>query len=131
MQAYRKELLTERLALDSRIDAMGRALDEMGAKVPAGPARRAARKGPKVKARKAAKRVGRPGAKVRTGSLKDYIGRVLRQRTKPMSPSEIGVSVVKAGLKTKAKDITKAVSNTLPKMKNVKKMGFGKYKISG
>ena len=133
MQAYRKELMTERLTLDSRIDAMGRALDEMGAKVSAGPARRVSRKGPKVKvkARKAAKRVGRGGVKVRAGSLKDYIGRVLRQRTRPMSPSDIGAGVVKAGLKTKAKDITKAVSNTLPKMKNIKKMGFGKYQLSG
>ena len=131
MQAYRNELMTERLTLDSRIDAMGRALDEMGAKVSAGPARRVSRKGPKAKARKAAKQVGRARMKVRAGSLKDYIGRVLRQRTRPMSPSEIGASVVKAGLKTKAKDVTKAVSNTLPKMKNIKKMGFGKYQLSG
>ena len=34
-----------------------------------------------------------------------------------------------AGFKTKAKDITKAVSNTLPQLGNVKRIGFGMYKM--
>ena len=55
------------------------------------------------------------------------IVKVVRQSKKPLSPREIAGAVVKAGYKTKAKDLTKAVSNALPEMKSVKRMGFGKY----
>ena len=73
---------------------------------------------------------GRPrGSGPREGSLKSFIVKVLKQVSKPLSPNDIGVRVVKAGFKTKAKDITKAVSNTLPQLGNVKRIGFGKYKI--
>ena len=124
MKAYQDALLTQRATLDAQIDAVGRALGEMGLATTA--TRRATKKRakPKIKARAKA-----TGTTIRTGSLRDYIGRVLKQRTKPMSPADIGARVIKAGFKTKAKDITKAVSNTLPKMTNVKKVGFGKYKV--
>ena len=46
-----------------------------------------------------------------------------------MSPKDIAARIVKAGYKSKAKDLTKAVSNTLPQLKQVKKVGFGKYKV--
>ena len=73
---------------------------------------------------------GRPrGSAPREGSLKNYIVRVLKQNSKPLSPNDIGIRVVKAGFKTKAKDLTKAVSNTLPQLGNVKRIGFGMYKI--
>jgi hypothetical protein len=149
MRAYRNELMAESASLQAQIDAVDRALGVMGLATPAGPRpRRTAKKKVRGKARPTAKakgkrkakakakarksvRVARSGAaNVRAGSLRDYIGRVLKQRSKPMSPAEIGTSVVKAGFKTKAKDITKAVSNTLPKMTNIKKVGFGKYKSS-
>ncbi len=48
-----------------------------------------------------------------------------------MSPNDIGLSVKKAGFKTKAKDITKAVSNVLPELKMVKRVGFGMYTTGG
>jgi len=46
-----------------------------------------------------------------------------------MSPRDIGASVKKAGFQTKAKDITKAVSNTLPTLTGIKKVGFGMYRM--
>ncbi len=134
MQAYRSALLTQRASLDVQIDAVGRALGEMGLATKATPTRRTTKKRakPKVKARPRAKAKKGPAVgKIRAGSLRDYIGRVLRQRSTPMSPAEIGTGVVRAGFKTKSKDITKAVSNTLPKMTNIKKMGFGKYQVTG
>lgn len=135
MQAYRSALLTQRASLDVQIDAVGRALGEMGLATKATPTRRTTKKRakPKVKARPRAKAKKRGPAvgKIRAGSLRDYIGRVLKQRSTPMSPAEIGTRVVQAGFKTKSKDITKAVSNTLPKMTNVNKVGFGKYKVTG
>ena len=77
------------------------------------------------------KKRGRPiEADGRPGSLKGYIVRVLRQTSKPMSVQDIGTRVKKAGFKTKAKNLTKAVSNTLPGVKNVKRVGYGKYQLS-
>ena len=63
----------------------------------------------------------------RAGSLKDRIVKVLRQRTKPMTPKDIAAAVRNAGYKTKAKDLTKAVSNALPEMKMVKRVDRGLY----
>jgi hypothetical protein len=37
--------------------------------------------------------------------------------------------VVRAGYKTKAKDLTKAISNVLPELKMVKKVGRGMYTV--
>ena len=134
MQAFHRELVMQRDSLDSQIDGIGRAIEAMGAFAPA-------RRGRPRRAVKVA-RVGRPaGAKAkrvsaavsgaRAGSLKDYIVRVLRQHTKPMSPRDLGARVVKAGFKTNAKDITKAVSNALPQLKAVRKVGFGVYQLTG
>ena len=119
MQAHHSQLVAQRTSLDAELDAIAGAIEAMGARASRSPAGRSPKR-------------GRPaGAPPRAGSLKDYIVRVLRQRSRPMSPRDIGVSVVKAGLKTKAKDVTKAVSNTLPDMKNVKKVGFGVYRLTG
>jgi hypothetical protein len=48
-----------------------------------------------------------------------------------MSLQDIGTRVKKAGYKTKAKDLTGAVSSTLPALKNVKRIGYGKYQLAG
>lgn len=120
MQAYHSELLAQRTSLDARIDAFARAMETVGATTP----RRMVHRKP-AKRRTATARGARPG------SLKDYIGRVLRQSSKPMRPNEIGVRVKKAGFNTKAKNITKAISNTIPAMTNVKRVGFGLYQHSG
>ncbi len=117
MQAHQSGLLAQRTSLDAQIDAFARAMETIGAATPTGVTRPAGKK--------RGRPVGRPG------SLKDYIVRVLRQRSTPMSPQDIGTRVKKAGYKTKAKDLTKAVGNTLPSLKNVKRVGFGKYQLVG
>lgn len=123
MQSFHGDLLAQRNSLDSEIDGLARAMDALGGS--AGTARSTA-----------SRKVGRPvgsgrprGAGPRAGSLKSFIVKVLNQVSKPLSPNDIGVRVVKAGFKTKAKDITKAVSNTLPQLGNVKRIGFGMYKL--
>lgn len=119
MRDHHGELLAQRTSLDAQIDAFARAIETIGA-------------APSRATRRTGKKRGRPAGPVgRTGSLKDYIVRVLRQSSKPMSPRDIGAGVRKAGFKTKAKDLSKAVSNTLPDLKNVKRVGFGVYQISG
>ena len=127
MQVFQNDLLSQRNSLDSEIDSLARAMDALGG---AGGSTRSMTK------RKVGRPVGRPsgkgrprGSAPREGSLKSFIVRVLKQNSKPLSPNDIGTRVVKAGFKTKAKDITKAVSNTLPQLGNVKRIGFGKYKM--
>jgi hypothetical protein len=119
MQAYHSDLLARREGIEAEITAIGQAIDAMRL-VPASKPRRAKRGRP----------VGRPaGRPAREGSLKTYIVKVLGQRSTAMSPKDIAARIVKAGYKSKAKDLTKAVSNTLPQLKQVKKVGFGKYRV--
>lgn len=126
LQAYHGKLTAQRTALDAQLEVVAGAMDAFS---PAKPAKRVRRK---LAKRGRPARKGRPAKPAgRPGSLKDYIGRVLRQTTRPMSPREMGVGAVKAGFKTKSKDVTKAVSNTLPKMRGIKKVGFGKYQLAG
>ena len=120
MKAQRDELLGQRSSLDAQIDAFAQAMETIGDATPTGVTRRTA----KTRAR-SVEADGRPG------SLKNYIAHVLRQSSKPMSVQDIGTRVKKAGFKTKAKNLTKAVSNTLPGVKNVKRVGYGKYQLSG
>ena len=123
MQTFHGDLLSRRNSLDSEIDGLARAMEALGG---SGRTTRTTTK----------RKVGRPagpgrprGSAPREGSLKSFIVRVLKQNSKPLSPNDIGTRVVKAGFKTKAKDITKAVSNTLPQLNNVKRIGFGMYKM--
>ncbi len=119
MHAYHGNLLAQRSSLDGRIDALTNAMKALGAAVGVKPRRRTGKR-------------GRPaGSGIRAGSLKDYIVRVLRQTTKPMSPREISARTIKAGFKTHAKDVTKAVSNKLAELNNVKRVSFGLYRLVG
>ena len=115
MRAYHAELTTMRGSLDSQINAIESAMSAMGG----------------LQA-KAAPRRGRPPGRTtrragRAGSLKESIVNVLRTQRTAMSPRELSSAVVRAGYKTKAKDLTKAISNILPQLKMIKKVGRGMY----
>jgi hypothetical protein len=116
MRSYQGDLLAQRRALEAQINAIIRAIDAMG--VAGGPR---ARKG-KPKKRARATGGGRPG------SLKSFILKVVRQRSKPMGPVEIAARVARAGYKSKAKDLPKLVSKTLPNVRGVKRVGRGMYR---
>ncbi len=118
MQAYHSALMAEHTSLQARMDALTNAMATLGTVTPAGPKRKTNKRGRPV------------GSGVRPGSLKDHIVRVMRQTTKPLGPRDISKKVLKAGFKTKAKDISKAVSNKLPELKNIKKVGFGLYRFA-
>ena len=120
MQSHHSELLAHRSSLDAQIDAFAQAMKTIGATTPTSVTR------------PTGKKRGRPvGSVGRPGSLKNYIVRVLRQTSKPMSRQEIGKLVKKAGFKTKSKDLTKAVGNTLPSLKKVRRVSYGKYQLAG
>ncbi len=71
----------------------------------------------------------RRGAGHREGSLKSYIVTVLGRQGAPATPKEIAAKVMQAGYKSRAVDLTKAVSNALPELNEVKRIGFGKYSL--
>lgn len=114
MQSYYSELTARRSSLDAQIAGMEGAINILGAAPKAGATGR---------------KLGRPaGSGSRTGSLKDTIVRVLRQRAVALSPKEIAAKVVQAGYKTSTKNLTKAISNTLPEINTVRKVGRGLYR---
>ena len=131
MASYQNYLSAQRESLDAKIDAVAEAMRALGASAPARAGRKPGRKpGPKP-GRKPGRPAGKRKSGARAGSLKDFIVRVLGQTTRPMSPSDIGSRVKSAGFKTKAKDLTKAVSNVLPTIKKIKRVGFGQYQLGG
>lgn len=116
MQRYQQELITYRQALNDQIEALQRSMEQLGAAVATTPT-------PLGKDRR-----GRPSG--RPGSLKSYIVKVLRQSGRPLSPKEIASRAKRAGYKSKAQDLSKAVGNALPDMREVKKAGFGQYRLA-
>jgi len=129
MEAFHGELSAQRVQIDEQIVTIESVLNVMGSapSVRATPTRRAVSRlgGPKRARRGRPAGTGAEGS--RAGSLKDSIVKVLRQRSKPMSPRDIAGAVKGVGYKTKAKDLTKAVSNALPEMETVKRVGRGMY----
>ena len=119
MQTLHADLTAQRASLDAQLDAVADAMRVLGgaASISGVRGRAPARRG----------RTAAGSGAVRAGSLKEYIVRVLGQSSKPMSPNEIGDRIIKAGYKTKSKDLTKAVSNALPQVKGIKRIGFGQY----
>ena len=118
MKVYHADLTAMRSSLDAQIGAIEAAMEAMtGIR---------AKAAPRPKRRAQARGRGRAG---RAGSLKDSVVGVLRKYRTPMSPRELSSAVVRAGYKTKAKDLTKAISNILPQLKMVKKVGRGMYRV--
>ncbi|MCH8966599.1 MAG: hypothetical protein IID43_02890 [Planctomycetes bacterium] len=131
MNAYRAGLVANRDALEGQISAIETAIGAIagtaGGKTKT-TSRRLGRPVGRPPGRPVGRPVGRPaGKRARPGSLKDVIVKVLSQRVKPLKPSQISAAVQKAGYTSQAKDLTKAVSNVLPEIKQVRKVGFGIY----
>ncbi len=151
MEAYRETLLMQRSNIDRRLEGLQNALSAMGSSSnsgfstpsfssytgkrrgrPPGSGRKlmgdAQGGGAQGGRRAGTDGGGRPGRRPgRPGSLKQMIIQVLRQRSQPHTPQEIADGVVKAGYKTSSNNLTKSVSNTLPTLSEVKKVGRGLY----
>ena len=138
METYRDTLLMQRSSIERRLEGLQNALSAMGSTTfssysapgythagkrrgrPPGSGRKA-RAGAQFGGARRGRRPGRPG------SLKQMIIKVLRQRSSPYTPQQIADGVVKAGYKTSSHNLTKSVSNTLPLLSEVKKVGRGLY----
>jgi len=116
IQAYHENLLARRDQIDLELSALGNALSALGS----------AQTGP---AKSGGQKRGRRGKGAREGSLKSFIVKVLDRQSTPATPKEIASKVMRSGYKSRAKDLTKAVSNALPELKAIKKVGFGRYSL--
>ncbi len=116
IQAYHETLLAKRDQIDRELSALGGALSALGSTGVASPKVGFAKR-------------GRRGPGAREGSLKSFIVKILERQSSAATPKEIASKVLRSGYKSKAKDLTKAVSNALPELKKIKKVGFGMYTL--
>ncbi len=66
---------------------------------------------------------------MRPGSLKVFMVDVLKKTPKAMSPKDIAKAVLKSGYKSKSQNLVRAVSNALPDLKGLKRLGHGQYRL--
>jgi len=136
MSSYLQDLNARREAISEQIAGIENAMNMLGGSrmtIPGGPA--VGRRGPgRPKGRRGPGRPrgkrgpGRPkGSRGREGSLKPMIVQALRTSPGPMSPGEIADAVIKGGYQTKTANLTKAVSNALPDIREARKVGRGQY----
>jgi uncharacterized C2H2 Zn-finger protein len=114
MHTYRDSLVAEQSRVTEQINAIDRALAALGtpARAPAvkpGPRRRAGR--------------------VRRGSLKYYVERVLHAGSGPMAVKDVTIGVRKAGFKSKNKTLAKSVGIAMSQMRNVAKVSRGVFRL--
>lgn len=131
MRAYHDSLVAERDALEGRIVAVQNAIAALngsagGPAVHARPAVRVAvARGPKGRP---GKKRGGGGRRPEGGALRDFVIKVLRASDAPLGVKEISSRVIAAGYPTASKDLSKAVSNMLPNVKEVKRVDRGLYR---
>ena len=134
MSSYLDDLNARREAINEQIAGIENAMSMLGGgrmAVPSGPA--VGRRGPgRPRGRggrgRGRRGPGRPkGSRGREGSLKPMIVQALRSSPGPLSPGEIADAVIKGGYQTKTSNLTKAVSNALPDIREVRKVGRGQY----
>lgn len=119
MQSYHAQLQERQAALAQEMMVLADAMATLGGQsASVTVAKPAGRRGP-----------GRPRVRGvgREGSLRDMMAKVLKASGAAMSPKEIAAAVKRAGYRTKASDLTKAVSNAIPKLTGIKRKGYGRY----
>jgi hypothetical protein len=125
LHEYHGELVAQRGQLEAQIHAVENALSVMG-----GTPRAYAGRG-RV-GRPPGRRPGRPpsmGRAPRPGSLKAYILDVLSHGGGTMAVKDITSGVLSSGYKTKNRTLAKSVGIALTEMKNVTKVGRGKFRL--
>lgn len=135
MRTYQAALLSQRSSLESQIAGIEAAIGALGGISSSG--RPAFKRGPgrprtigvTTPRPMSAPKIGRPmGSRARAGSLKENIVKVLRQAGKGLTVQEIASSVKASGYTTKSANLSKAVSNALPGLKIVRRVGRGVYR---
>ena len=134
LENRRRELLDELAAVDAELSSLeGTAVrGRRGASArrtgrgPGRPASRTVRSGNSGRSGKV--RAG-PGRRPPGTALVDYIRKVLTAAGGPMQLKDIGPAVVRAGYATNSANLALIISQRLPGMKDVRKVGRGLYAI--
>ena len=117
MAAYRDRLLAQQAGLQTEIDKLTEAMSTLGGTTTRRKAARRARPGPR-----------RGAARVRAGSLKDFILKAMRPG-QVMAVKDIAAAVQRRGYTTKSHNFPNQVSNALAQIPKVKKVSRGKFKL--
>ena len=131
LHQYHGDLVQQRGALEAQIQAVENALSVMGG-VPRAVGRPPGRRPGRPPGRPPGRRPGRPrsvGRAPRPGSLKAYILDVMSHGGGTMAVKDITSGVLDAGYKTKNRTLAKSVGIALTEMKNVAKVGRGKFRL--
>lgn len=119
------ELVAQRAALDAQIASLQGMISTMGGVAPAGPRAAAAAAAPVAAAGR-----GRRGRPPRSGSLKEFILKVLTAAGDVMAVKDIAEGVVKAGYKSKNQTLAKSVGIALRELSaQVQKVGRGRFRL--
>jgi len=136
-----KKLRTKRAKLGAAIAALDKRIAMLLGATTAAPAKAKRRRPKKVtkRGRKKATRLGRPKKAAKRGRpkgkrkgqpLPESLKKVLAKAPDGMRTKDIAVAVKKAGYKSKSKNFNQIVASTLPKIKGIKRVGRGVYKLS-
>ncbi|MBU0639181.1 MAG: hypothetical protein KKB50_09980 [Planctomycetes bacterium] len=127
LSAHRGRLIAQRDELDNEIGAIDSALAAISGRPATVTRWSAARKPAATPKRKTARRAGARAP--RKGSLKEHIAKVMQVRRGVMAVKDITAGVLKTGYKTKNKTLAKSVGTALTEMRNVTKIGRGKFRM--
>ncbi len=111
-RARRAELAAQRATLDFQATALDRVIAGFGRPATARP-----------------RRVGRRRRAVQLGSLPAFIQQVLRADRRPMAIKEVTAAVLKAGYKSKNKELPKTVGKYLSKLPGMIRVGRGVFRL--
>jgi len=112
LRACRDELAAQRAALDAQVASLDQALAALGGSVASVKVRRGGRRSPAFRA----------------GTLPAYIRQVMHAYRGPMAVKEVAAAVLKAGYKSRNKELPKTVGKYLAAMPSVQKIGRGVYR---
>ncbi|RMF81029.1 MAG: hypothetical protein D6744_07605 [Planctomycetota bacterium] len=128
-----RELQNQRSQLAEQIEALDNALAALGGVVPSGaaaPRRNVALPKKRRKVAGATKRTSASAGRAPAGgSLRDHLTRVLKAASGSMRVKELEAAVLKAGYRSKSKNLGHSINKALAKMKGVKRVGRGLYKL--
>lgn len=113
LQACRADLAAQAATISSQLASIDEIMIQLGGVPHPGRVARAPR--------------GRRG--VRAGSLRDHIERVLRARRGPVQVRDVTAAVLRAGFKSRDKELSKSVGKCLTSMPGVVKVARGTFRL--
>jgi len=125
LNACRGELAAQRAAIDAQVAALDQVMATLGA--PAAKPKARTKVGRKAGTR--VRRPRRPRRTAREGSLRSYVEEVLRTQRGPLTVKEVTTAVLKAGYKSRNKELPKTIGKFLRAMPGVARVERGVFRV--